>query len=283
MNLAAETHVDRSIDRPAAFIETNVVGTFTLLQDALHYWHRLDATARSRFRFLHVSSDEVYGSLGDDGAFSELTPYAPNSPYSASKASSDHLVRAWHKTYGLPTLITNCCNNYGPFHFPEKLIPHIIIRGLAEEPLPLYGDGQNVRDWVYVEDHARALALVVQRGAAGETYNIGARTERANVDVVKSICKLLDEMQPSSRGPREQLITFVPDRPGHDRRYAIDPSKIERELGWRAEHDFETGLAKTVRWYLDHQGWWRAILKRGYTTKRVGLGRVKLNRDPAPI
>jgi dTDP-glucose 4,6-dehydratase len=283
MNLAAETHVDRSIDGPAAFIETNVVGTFTLLQEALHYWRRLGPAARPRFRFLHISSDEVYGSLGVNGSFTEITPYAPNSPYSASKASSDHLVRAWHKTYGLPTLITNCCNNYGPFHFPEKLIPHMIIRGLAEEPLPLYGDGQNVRDWLYVEDHARALALAAQRGAAGETYNIGARSERANLDVVKSICKLLDEMQPSSREPREKLITFVPDRPGHDRRYAIDPSKIERELGWRPEHDFETGLAKTVRWYVDNQGWWRSILKRGYTTKRVGLGRAKLNKDPAPI
>jgi dTDP-glucose 4,6-dehydratase len=278
MNLAAETHVDRSIDGPAAFIETNVVGTFTLLQEALHHWHRLDPAARTRFRLVHVSSDEVYGSLGVDGLFTEATPYAPNSPYAASKAASDHLARAWHHTYGLPTLVTNCCNNYGPFHFPEKLIPHMIIKGLADEPLPVYGDGKNVRDWVYVEDHARALALVAERGSVGETYNIGGRSERKNLDVVTAICKLLDDTQPSSLGSREKLITFVADRPGHDRRYAIDPSKIERELGWHPRNDFETGLAKTVRWYVDNQAWWRSILQRGYSANRIGLGAISSRR-----
>jgi dTDP-glucose 4,6-dehydratase len=271
MNLAAESHVDRSIDGPAAFIETNVVGTFTLLQEALQYWRRLDAPAQARFRFHHVSTDEVFGSLGADGFFTETTPYAPNSPYSASKASSDHLVRAWRETYGLPTIVTNCSNNYGPYHFPEKLIPHMIIKSLAEEPLPVYGDGKNVRDWLYVEDHARALTLVVERGAAGETYNIGGRSERANLQVVTAICRLLDRLQPSGNGPREKLITFVADRPGHDRRYAIDPAKIERELGWRPEHDFEAGLANTTRWYLENEAWWRAILERGYRAQRLGL------------
>jgi dTDP-glucose 4,6-dehydratase len=271
MNLAAESHVDRSIDAPAAFIETNVAGTFTLLQEALRHWRSLDRAAQARFRFHHVSTDEVYGSLGRDGMFSETTPYAPNSPYSASKASSDHLVRAWRETYGLPTIVTNCCNNYGPYQFPEKLIPHIIIKALAGEPLPVYGDGGNVRDWLQVEDHARALALVVERGAVGETYNVGARSERRNIDVVKAICALIDEIEPAGAGARERLITFVPDRPGHDRRYAIDPSKIEREIGWRAAETFESGLAKTVRWYLDNQPWWQAILARGYKAERIGL------------
>jgi dTDP-glucose 4,6-dehydratase len=271
MNLAAESHVDRSIDAPAAFIETNVTGTFTLLQEALRHWRALGAAAQARFRFHHISTDEVYGSLGADGLFTETTPYAPSSPYSASKASSDHLVRAWYETYGLPTIVTNCSNNYGPYHFPEKLIPHIIIKALAGEPLPVYGDGKNVRDWLYVEDHARALSLVIERGTPGETYNIGGRCERTNIDVVTAICRLLDALAPSAGGSRERLITFVPDRPGHDHRYAIDCTKIERELGWRGRETFESGLAKTVRWYLDNQPWWGAILRRGYRAERVGL------------
>ena len=271
MNLAAESHVDRSIDGPGEFIQTNIVGTFTLLQEALRHWRTLSAEKRAQFRFLHISTDEVFGSLGDEGFFTETTAYAPNSPYSASKASSDHLVRAWRETYELPTLVTNCSNNYGPYHFPEKLIPHMIIKGLAGEPLPVYGDGQNIRDWLYVEDHAKALALVLERGEVGETYNVGGRNERTNLHVVESICDLLDERSPSSNGPRRNLMTFVADRPGHDRRYAIDASKLERDLGWRAEENFETGIRKTVGWYLDEQPWWRAILERGYTTKRVGL------------
>jgi dTDP-glucose 4,6-dehydratase len=271
MNLAAESHVDRSIDGPSEFVATNIVGSFTLLQEALRHWRGLDRAAQSRFRFHHISTDEVYGSLGPQGLFTETTPYAPNSPYSASKASSDHLVRAWRETYGLPTIVTNCSNNFGPYHFPEKLIPHIIIKALAGEPLPVYGDGLNVRDWLYVEDHARALTLVVERGTVGETYNIGARNERANLHVVKSICALIDEIEPSAAGPREQLITFVSDRPGHDRRYAIDPSKIERELGWTAAGTFETCLADTVRWYLGNRPWWQAILERGYRAERIGL------------
>jgi dTDP-glucose 4,6-dehydratase len=271
MNLAAESHVDRSIDGPGEFIQTNIVGTFTLLQEALRHWRTLAPAERDAFRFLHISTDEVYGSLGADGLFTETTAYAPNSPYSASKASSDHLVRAWHETYGLPTLVTNCSNNYGPYHFPEKLIPHIIIKALAGEPLPVYGDGKNVRDWLYVEDHAKALRLVLTHGKVGETYNIGGRNERQNLHVVQTICDLLDRLRPSLHGPRRKLITFVSDRPGHDRRYAIDASKLEHDLGWRAEETFETGLLKTVGWYLDHEPWWRAILERGYQTTRIGL------------
>ena len=271
MNLAAESHVDRSIDGAGEFIQTNVVGTFALLQEALRYWRTLTAQKRAQFRFLHISTDEVFGSLGEEGIFTETTPYSPNSPYSASKASSDHLLRAWHETYGLPTLVTNCSNNYGPYHFPEKLIPHMIIKGLAGEPLPVYGDGQNIRDWLYVEDHAKALTLVLERGGVGETYNIGGRNERTNLHVVQTICNLLDEISPSQSAPRHNLITFVADRPGHDRRYAIDASKLERDLGWRAEETFETGIRKTVRWYVDDQSWWQAILERGYQTKRVGL------------
>lgn len=271
MNLAAESHVDRSIEGPGEFIRTNIVGTYTMLQEALRHWQKLPALQQKDFRFLHISTDEVYGSLGADGLFTEITPYAPSSPYSASKASSDHLVRAWHETYGLPTLVTNCSNNYGPYHFPEKLIPHIIIRGLADESLPVYGDGRNVRDWLFVEDHAKALALVLDRGKVGETYNIGGRNERENLHVVETICDALDRMRPSAAGARRRLITFVTDRPGHDRRYAIDASKLERELGWQAEETFETGLEKTVRWYLDNEPWWRAILARGYKPTRVGL------------
>jgi dTDP-glucose 4,6-dehydratase len=271
MNLAAESHVDRSIDGPGEFIQTNIVGTFTLLQEALRYWRTLSPEKRAQFRFLHISTDEVFGSLGEEGFFTETTAYAPNSPYSASKASSDHLVRAWRETYEFPTLVTNCSNNYGPYHFPEKLIPHMIIKGLAGEPLPVYGDGQNIRDWLYVEDHAKALALVLERGEVGETYNVGGRNERTNLHVVESICDLLDERSPSPNGPRRNLMTFVADRPGHDRRYAIDASKIERDLGWRAEENFETGIRRTVDWYVDEQPWWRAILERGYTAKRVGL------------
>jgi len=271
MNLAAESHVDRSIDSPSEFIQTNIVGTFTLLQEALRYWRLLDQSRRAAFRLLHVSTDEVYGSLGEDGLFTENSPYVPNSPYSASKASADHLVRAWRETYQLPTLVTNCSNNYGPYHFPEKLIPHVIIKGLAEEQVPVYGDGLNIRDWLYVEDHARALALVLERGRVGETYNIGCRNERTNIHVVKTICDLLDKMVPSPNGSRARLIGYVEDRPGHDRRYAIDPGKIERELGWRAQESFETGLEKTVKWYLENRSWWREIIERGYNAKRVGL------------
>jgi dTDP-glucose 4,6-dehydratase len=270
MNLAAESHVDRSIDDPNDFIQTNIVGTFTLLQEALRFWRGLDAGTQARFRLLHISSDEVYGALGHMGVFVETTPYAPNSPYSASKASSDHLVRAWCVTYGLPTIVTNCCNNFGPYQFPEKLIPHIIIRSLAEQSLPVYGDGQHVRDWLYVEDHARALTLTIERGAVGETYNIGARNERTNIEVVRMICRMLDEVVPSSGGPRERQITFVADRPGHDRRYAVDPTKIERELGWSAAETFEADLSKTVQWYVSNRQWWQSILDRGYRVERVG-------------
>lgn len=271
MHLAAESHVDRSIDGPGEFIQTNIVGTFTLLQEALRHWRTLDEPARKAFRFLHVSTDEVFGSLGPDGSFTEDSPYAPNSPYSASKASSDHLVRAWCETYDLPTMITNCSNNYGPFHFPEKLIPHMIIKGLAEEPLPVYGDGQNIRDWLYVEDHARALQRVLENGKVGETYNIGGRSERSNLYVVETICRLLDAFQPSRSGARTRLISFVTDRPGHDRRYAINASKLERELGWSAKENFEVGLEKTVRWYLANTSWWNSILQQGYAADRLGV------------
>jgi dTDP-glucose 4,6-dehydratase len=271
MNLAAESHVDRSIDGPGEFIQTNIVGTFTLLQETLRHWRSLERGAQSQFRFHHISTDEVYGSLGADGLFTEATAYAPNSPYSASKASSDHLVRAWRETYGLPTIVTNCSNNYGPYHFPEKLIPHMIIKGLAEEKLPVYGDGQQIRDWLYVGDHAKALSLVVGRGKPGETYNIGGRNERTNLHVVEAICDLLDRLEPAAGGPRRRLISFVTDRPGHDRRYAIDASKIEGELGWRAQETFESGIAKTVAWYLQNRRWWQAILDRGYKAERIGL------------
>jgi dTDP-glucose 4,6-dehydratase len=270
MNLAAESHVDRSIDGPADFIRTNIGGTFALLQEALRFWRGQESPSRGSFRFLHVSTDEVYGSLGADGLFTETTAYRPNSPYSASKASSDHLVRAWRETYELPTLVTNCSNNYGPYQFPEKLIPHMIIRGLRGEELPVYGDGQNIRDWLYVEDHARALINVLQHGRVGETYNIGARCERTNLDVVHAVCDVLDEISPGNDGPRRASIKFVEDRPGHDRRYAIDATKLERELGWRAEATFEAGIEKTVKWYVAEQHWWQAILARGYKIRRLG-------------
>jgi dTDP-glucose 4,6-dehydratase len=271
LNLAAESHVDRSIDGPGTFVETNVVGTFMLLQEALRHWRALASAERDGFRFIHVSTDEVFGSLPPTGYFTETTPYAPNSPYSASKAASDHLVRAWHETYGLPTIVTNCSNNYGPYHFPEKLIPLMIIRGMAGEPLPVYGDGSNVRDWLFVEDHAQALALVWEQGRPGEVYNIGGRSERTNLAVVHAVCDLLDRLAPRCTGSHRDLITFVADRPGHDKRYAIDPSKIESELGWRAQQTFESGLEKTVAWYLGNREWWQRILARGYRPERLGL------------
>jgi dTDP-glucose 4,6-dehydratase len=271
IHLAAESHVDRSIDGPQEFVRTNITGTFTLLQEALRHWRALPPSERGSFRLLHVSTDEVFGSLGPQGAFTEQSPYAPNSPYSASKAASDHLVRAWCETYELPCLISNCSNNYGPYQFPEKLIPHMIIKALAEEPLPVYGDGRQVRDWLHVEDHARALHTILQRGRIGETYNVGGRNERTNLDVVENLCRQLDRLQPSDRGGRNRLISFVADRPGHDRRYAIDASKLERELGWTARETFDSGLDKTVRWYLANKPWWQSIQKAGYDATRLGL------------
>ena len=277
MHLAAESHVDRSIDGPAEFILTNMVGTYTLLEAARRYWNALADDAKAAFRFHHISTDEVYGDLeGTNDLFTETTPYAPSSPYSASKASSDHLVRAWQRTYGLPTLVTNCSNNYGPYHFPEKLIPHMILNALAGKPLPVYGDGSQIRDWLYVEDHARALVEIVSRGNVGETYNIGGHNEKRNLEVVETICDLLDEMVPLTgvdRGCRRsyrELITFVKDRPGHDRRYAIDASKIERELGWKPQETFESGIRKTVRWYLDNRQWWERVLDGSYQLARLG-------------
>ncbi|MDQ3077400.1 MAG: dTDP-glucose 4,6-dehydratase [Pseudomonadota bacterium] len=272
MHLAAESHVDRSIDSPGVFVETNVVGTFRLLDAVLHHWRGLDEASRASFRFHHISTDEVFGDLPfDTGVFTEDTPYAPSSPYSASKAASDHFVRAWHATFGLPVVISNCSNNYGPFHFPEKLIPLILLNALESKPLPVYGRGENVRDWLFVEDHARALELVMTRGAVGESYNIGGRAERSNLAVVETICDLLDRRRPLDGGAsRRDLIEFVADRPGHDRRYAIDPSKIERELGWRAAESFESGLLKTIDWYLDNEWWWRPIRDQYYAGARLG-------------
>ncbi len=264
LHLAAESHVDRSIDGPGGFVRTNVGGTFSLLQAALAHWKRLPADAAARFRFVHVSTDEVFGSLGPDGAFSEETRYDPSSPYSATKAAADHLARAWHRTYGLPVLITNCSNNFGPYQFPEKLIPTVITRARAGVPIPVYGDGANVRDWLFVDDHARALRLVLARGEPGRTYNIGGGAERRNIDVVRTICTLLDARRPDPAGPRERLITFVPDRPGHDRRYAIDDRRIRTELGWDAQTDFDRALAATVDWYLAHETWTARVLSGEY-------------------
>ncbi|MGH8429607.1 MAG: dTDP-glucose 4,6-dehydratase, partial [Solimonas sp.] len=273
IHLAAESHVDRSIDGPADFIDTNVVGSFRLLEAALVYWQGLAAPRREAFRFHHVSTDEVYGSLGDEGYFTETTAYAPNSPYSASKAGSDHLVRAWHHTYQLPVVITNCSNNYGPYQFPEKLIPVILLNALEGRPLPVYGQGANVRDWLYVEDHARALWTVYEHGKNGEQYNIGGHNEKRNIDLVRRLCDLLDELRPDPQGPYERLIRFVEDRKGHDQRYAIDASKIERDLGWRPQETFDTGIRKTVLWYLDHLDWCRSV-QRGGGRERLGLRRA---------
>ncbi|SOY82798.1 dTDP-glucose 4,6 dehydratase, NAD(P)-binding [Cupriavidus taiwanensis] len=265
VHFAAESHVDRSIHGPAEFIQTNIVGTFTLLEAARSYWSGLDQSAKSAFRFLHVSTDEVFGSLGEaDPQFSETTPYAPNSPYSASKAASDHLVRAYHHTYGLPVLTTNCSNNYGPFHFPEKLIPLVVANALAGKPLPVYGDGLNVRDWLYVGDHCSAIREVLARGTVGETYNVGGWNEKTNLEVVHTLCDLLDELSPKAAGSYRNQITFVQDRPGHDRRYAIDARKLERELGWRPAETFESGLRKTVQWYLDNQPWVQDVMSGEY-------------------
>ncbi|WP_241626911.1 dTDP-glucose 4,6-dehydratase [Rosenbergiella epipactidis] len=274
MHLAAESHVDRSIDGPAAFIETNIVGTYTLLEAARNYWSNLDSGKKQAFRFHHISTDEVFGDLhGTDDLFTETTPYAPSSPYSASKASSDHLVRAWQRTYGLPTLVTNCSNNYGPYHFPEKLIPLIILNALSGKPLPVYGYGLQIRDWLYVEDHARALYKVVTEGVVGETYNIGGHNERKNIDVVKTICQLLEELvpnKPNGINHYADLITYVKDRPGHDVRYAIDASKIAKELDWTPNETFESGIRKTVEWYLNNETWWQRVLDGSYAGERLG-------------
>ncbi len=273
MHLAAESHVDRSIDGPGAFIDTNIMGTYTLLEASRDYWE-----ARGRpetFRFHHISTDEVFGSLGPTGMFTETTPYDPRSPYSASKAASDHLVRAWHETYGLPVVLTNCSNNYGPYHFPEKLIPVIILNALAGKPLPIYGDGSNVRDWLYVEDHADALLTVLAKGTVGESYNIGGENERTNLDLVQSLCAILDEKRPKANGSYLDQITFVTDRPGHDARYAIDPTRIRQELGWRPSVTVEEGLERTVQWYLDNEAWWRALQTRDGVGQRLGAGGVR--------
>jgi dTDP-glucose 4,6-dehydratase len=274
MHLAAESHVDRSIDGPGAFVQTNIIGTFALLQAARAYYDTLKVEKRSSFRFHHISTDEVFGDLPlGEGLFTEQTPYAPSSPYSASKASSDHLVRAWHHTYGLPVVLSNCSNNYGPYHFPEKLIPLMIINGIQGKPLPVYGTGENVRDWLHVEDHARALAIIITKGRIGESYNIGGRNERSNLAVVENIADTLDSIAPLNTGPRRALIKFVGDRPGHDLRYAIDATKIESELGWRAHDTFDTGLKKTIDWYLANHSWWEPILAARYGGERLGKGK----------
>lgn len=269
MHLAAESHVDRSITGAADFVQTNVVGTFTLLECARVYWQSLEGAAKDAFRFLHVSTDEVYGSLSDEGLFDETTPYDPSSPYSASKAASDHFAKAWARTYGLPVVVSNCSNNYGPYHFPEKLIPLVILNALEGKPLPIYGDGANIRDWLYVEDHARALDLIAERGTIGETYNVGGRNERRNIDVVERICALMDAHNPQG-APHARMITYVSDRPGHDARYAIDATRLETELGWKATEDFDSGIKKTVTWYLENRWWWEP-LRRGYDGSRLGL------------
>lgn len=270
LHLAAESHVDRSISGPRDFIETNVIGTYSMLEAARSYWGGLADDEKDVFRFLHVSTDEVYGSLGDEGLFSETTPYDPSSPYSASKAASDHLAKAWHRTYGLPIITSNCSNNYGPYHFPEKLIPLVILNALDGQSLPVYGKGDNIRDWLYVEDHARALALIASTGRPGETYNVGGRNERTNLEVVEAICDELDVLVPADK-PRRDLIKFVADRPGHDQRYAIDATKLEDELGWRAEETFDTGLRKTIEWYLANTDWWTPLRKSVYAGQRLGL------------
>jgi len=271
MHLAAESHVDRSIDGPETFIETNVIGTFRMLKAALEYWRGLSGEKKERFRFHHISTDEVFGDLPfDSGIFTEETAYAPSSPYSASKAASDHLVRAWHETYGLPVVLSNCSNNYGPFHFPEKLIPLVILNALDEKPLPIYGKGENVRDWLYVEDHARALATIATRGVNGESYNVGGNSERTNLAVVETICDILDGKRPRRKGSYRDLITYVTDRPGHDRRYAIDASKIKRELGWEPQETFDSGLARTIDWYLANEWWWGPIRREKYAGQRLG-------------
>jgi dTDP-glucose 4,6-dehydratase len=280
MHLAAESHVDRSIDGPAAFMQTNIIGTFTLLEAARSYWAKLSDDKKAAFRFHHISTDEVYGDLeGTNDLFTEETSYEPSSPYSASKASSDHLVRAWNRTYGLPVIVTNCSNNYGPYHFPEKLVPHIILNALSAKSLPVYGDGSQIRDWLYVEDHARALYQVVSEGEVGETYNIGGHNEKTNIEVVETLCSILDELKPIDNNPAfssspmthyKELITFVTDRPGHDVRYAIDASKIEGELGWVPAESFETGIRKTVEWYLSNENWWKRILSGEYKLERIG-------------
>jgi dTDP-glucose 4,6-dehydratase len=269
IHLAAETHVDRSITGAKTFLETNVIGTFTLLELARQYWMTLDRQAREAFRFLHVSTDEVYGSLGADGLFTETTRYDPGSPYSASKAASDHFATAWHRTYGFPVVISNCSNNYGPFQFPEKLIPLAILNAMEGKALPVYGAGTNVRDWLHVDDHARALDLIASNGRPGERYNVGGRNERSNIDVVRRIAQIMDALRPDG-APHERLISFVPDRPGHDQRYAIDPTKLESELGWRADETFETGIEKTVRWYMENEWWWKPLRDNVYRGERLG-------------
>lgn len=271
MHLAAESHVDRSITGAADFIQTNIVGSFTLLEAARAYWNTLSSDDKAAFRFLHVSTDEVYGSLGAEGLFEETTPYDPSSPYSASKAASDHLAKAWHRTYGLPIVVSNCSNNYGPYHFPEKLIPLTILNALEGRKLPVYGKGDNIRDWLYVDDHARALDIIVERGVPGETYNVGGRNERRNIDVVHSICAVLDKLVPAD-SPRVELIEYVTDRPGHDARYAIDATRLETELGWRAQENFDSGIEKTVQWYLDNRWWWQP-LRDQYDGERLGLSK----------
>lgn len=270
MHLAAESHVDRSITGAGDFVKTNVVGTFTMLEAARQYWNSLDEDRKKAFRFLHVSTDEVYGSLGDEGLFTENTAYDPSSPYSASKAASDHLAIAWHRTYGLPVVLSNCSNNYGPYHFPEKLIPLMILNALDGKPLPVYGNGANIRDWLYVDDHAKALHLIASEGRLGEKYNVGGRNERTNIDVVQTICTILDKLSPQT-GPHARLITYVADRPGHDSRYAIDATKLEEELGWQALENFDTGIEKTIKWYLDNPWWWQPLRSKVYDGNRLGL------------
>lgn len=269
MHLAAESHVDRSIDGPAEFIQTNIVGTYNLLNCARNYWRNLSEAKQSAFRFQHISTDEVYGSLAADGLFEETTPYDPRSPYSASKAASDHLVMAWFHTYNLPVLITNCSNNYGPYHFPEKLIPLVILNALDGKDLPIYGKGDNIRDWLYVDDHAKALALVLEKGVPGETYNVGGNNERTNLEVVETICDILDELRPKEKPYRDQIV-FVKDRPGHDKRYAIDATKLKTQLGWRPEENFDTGIRRTIQWYLDNKWWWGPIREAKYSGERLG-------------